>query len=92
MSGFWSDKPDTVEGMMLDTNAAEIDTEESPEIISYLPDLQGKDVLEIGSGIGYVQSKHFTEYQPLFRVVALQAKKGQASGVTDGQPPPGAGL
>lgn len=52
MTGFWSDKPDTVEGMMLDSNAAAIDSEEAPEILSYLPNLKEKNVLEIGSGIG----------------------------------------
>ena len=52
MASFWSDKPDTVEGMMLDSNATDIDAEEAPEILSYLPSLDEKRILEIGSGIG----------------------------------------
>ena len=33
---------------------SELTDEEVPEVISLLPDLQGKDVLELGAGPGYV--------------------------------------
>ncbi|XP_039257506.2 uncharacterized protein LOC120334118 [Styela clava] len=54
MTKFWkqhSQNGDVTE-MMLDTQAAEISDIEIDEIIKYLPDYEGKDVLELGAGIG----------------------------------------
>ncbi|KAK9067569.1 hypothetical protein SSX86_011680 [Deinandra increscens subsp. villosa] len=42
----------TVEAMMLDSMAADLDKEERPEVLSLLPDYEGKNVLELGAGIG----------------------------------------
>ena len=43
-----------LESMMLDTNADKINRFEYPEILQCLPDLDGKRVLELGAGIGFV--------------------------------------
>ncbi|XP_039812589.1 phosphoethanolamine N-methyltransferase 1-like [Panicum virgatum] len=42
----------TLEGMMLDSRAAELDKEERPEVLALLPSYEGKSVLELGAGIG----------------------------------------
>eukprot|EP00405_Crypthecodinium_cohnii_P016879 CAMPEP_0206458884 /NCGR_PEP_ID=MMETSP0324_2-20121206/23841_1 /ASSEMBLY_ACC=CAM_ASM_000836 /TAXON_ID=2866 /ORGANISM="Crypthecodinium cohnii, Strain Seligo" /LENGTH=882 /DNA_ID=CAMNT_0053930319 /DNA_START=59 /DNA_END=2704 /DNA_ORIENTATION=- len=42
----------TLENMMLDSNAGQMDRLERPEILSALPSLAGKRVLELGAGIG----------------------------------------
>ncbi|CAN6445805.1 unnamed protein product [Victoria cruziana] len=42
----------TVEAMMLDSKAADLDKEERPEVLSLLPDFKQKDILELGAGIG----------------------------------------
>ncbi|EPS65842.1 hypothetical protein M569_08933, partial [Genlisea aurea] len=42
----------TVEAMMLDSKASELDKEERPEVLSLLPSYEGKSVLELGAGIG----------------------------------------
>ncbi|CAL9068775.1 phosphoethanolamine N-methyltransferase-like [Musa acuminata AAA Group] len=42
----------TVEAMMLDSHASELDKEERPEVLSLLPPYKGKSVLELGAGIG----------------------------------------
>ncbi|KAL6609559.1 hypothetical protein ACP70R_039528 [Stipagrostis hirtigluma subsp. patula] len=42
----------TVEAMMLDSRAADLDKEERPEVLSLLPPYKGKSVLELGAGIG----------------------------------------
>ncbi|KAF6264581.1 S-adenosyl-L-methionine-dependent methyltransferase [Scenedesmus sp. NREL 46B-D3] len=42
----------TVEAMMLDSKAAEIDQLERPEVLATLGDVSGKRVLELGAGIG----------------------------------------
>lgn len=56
MTDFWQEhsQDGSLEEMMLDTNAAELTKHELPEILSYLPSWEGKDVLELGAGIGYV--------------------------------------
>lgn len=58
MTDFWEEhsQEGSLEEMMLDTNAAELTKHELPEILSYLPSWEGKDVLELGAGIGYVVS------------------------------------
>ena len=40
------------EEMMLDEEAELLGREEIPEILDMLPDYKGKDVLELGAGIG----------------------------------------
>ncbi|KAI3724285.1 hypothetical protein L2E82_36057 [Cichorium intybus] len=42
----------TVEAMMLDSMASDLDKEERPEVLSLLPSYEGKTVLELGAGIG----------------------------------------
>ncbi|XP_038981722.1 phosphoethanolamine N-methyltransferase 1-like [Phoenix dactylifera] len=42
----------TVEAMMLDSRASDLDKEERPEVLSLLPPYKGKSVLELGAGIG----------------------------------------
>ncbi|KAI7749138.1 hypothetical protein M8C21_024364, partial [Ambrosia artemisiifolia] len=42
----------TLEAMMLDSMASELDKQERPEILSLLPPYEGKNVLELGAGIG----------------------------------------
>lgn len=56
MSDFWvehSTQADLTE-MMLDSKADEISEVERDEILAAVPDFKGKDVLELGAGIGYV--------------------------------------
>ncbi|KAJ8533820.1 hypothetical protein K7X08_007144 [Anisodus acutangulus] len=43
--------------MMLDSNVADLDKEERPEVISLLPPYEGKTVLELGAGIGRFTGK-----------------------------------
>ena len=38
--------------MMLNENADDIDPVERPEVLSYLPPLEGMDIVELGAGIG----------------------------------------
>lgn len=49
---FWNSKSPYLECMLLNNDAASIDEAERPEILSYLPPFEGKDILELGSGIG----------------------------------------
>ncbi|XP_035680186.1 phosphoethanolamine N-methyltransferase 3-like isoform X2 [Branchiostoma floridae] len=54
MAEFWREQSHdgSLQEMMLDENADELDQEERPEILAMLPDLKGKRVLELGAGIG----------------------------------------
>lgn len=54
MEDFWKEHSQNAseEEMMLDTNADILGKEEIPEILSMLPNVKGKDVLELGAGIG----------------------------------------
>ncbi|XP_051901042.1 phosphoethanolamine methyltransferase isoform X2 [Pristis pectinata] len=54
MSAFWEEhsRGATIEEMMLDSSAEAITQQEKPEILSMLPDTDGKRVLELGAGIG----------------------------------------
>ncbi|KAK2421910.1 S-adenosyl-L-methionine-dependent methyltransferase superfamily protein [Trifolium repens] len=47
----------SVESMMLDSNASNLDKEERPEVLSLLPEFEGKSVLELGAGIGRFTSE-----------------------------------
>ncbi|KAI8467871.1 MAG: S-adenosyl-L-methionine-dependent methyltransferase, partial [Monoraphidium minutum] len=51
---YWKEhsKEPTVEAMMLDSKASEIDQLERPEVLSTLGCIKGKRVLELGAGIG----------------------------------------
>ncbi|XVF09466.1 hypothetical protein REPUB_Repub07fG0095300 [Reevesia pubescens] len=42
----------TVEAMMLDSKAADLDKEERPEVLSLLPPYERNSILELGAGIG----------------------------------------
>ena len=42
----------SLEEMMLDSRAKEIDPLDLPEVLSLLPDYADKDVIELGAGIG----------------------------------------
>jgi phosphoethanolamine N-methyltransferase len=53
-----------IQEMLLDSNAQEISENELPEILSHLPSIKAKKILELGAGIG-----RFT------RVLAQQAEK-----------------
>jgi phosphoethanolamine N-methyltransferase len=54
MSSYWAEhsKKQSIEEMMLDEDACKITQHEHPEVMSLLPDLKGKTVLELGAGIG----------------------------------------
>ncbi|KAK7271196.1 hypothetical protein RJT34_26892 [Clitoria ternatea] len=51
---YWIDQTAelSVESMMLDSNASHLDKEERPEVLSLLPEYEGKSVVELGAGIG----------------------------------------
>ncbi|XP_029917786.1 phosphoethanolamine methyltransferase isoform X2 [Myripristis murdjan] len=63
MTEFWKEhsKEATVEEMMLDSHAKELTKEELPEILSLLPCMAGKRVLELGAGIGRFTSHLLTK-------------------------------
>ena len=42
----------SVEEMMLDSKAEHLTQHEHPEVLGMLPSIEGKDVLELGAGIG----------------------------------------
>ena len=54
MTEFWEEhsRDASIEEMMLDTHAEELTKYELPEILSYLPDWDQKDIIELGAGIG----------------------------------------
>ena len=54
MTAYWEQYEPSLESMMLSADAAKLDLAEKDEILSYLPVIKGKTVLELGSGIGYV--------------------------------------
>ncbi len=49
---YWSKQQASIQGMMLNPDAEELHHYETKQIISCLPNLSGKTVLELGSGIG----------------------------------------
>ena len=54
MTEFWNKHSvaQSVEEMMCDTKAETLTTYEHPEILGMLPSIIGKDILELGAGIG----------------------------------------
>ncbi|MCF8108837.1 MAG: aminotransferase class I/II-fold pyridoxal phosphate-dependent enzyme [Desulfohalobiaceae bacterium] len=61
---FWEKEDCDIQGMMLNPEAGKIEARDRMEVLSYLPDLAGKRILEPAAGIGRFTT-HF----------ALQAKK-----------------
>ncbi|PIK59019.1 hypothetical protein BSL78_04046 [Apostichopus japonicus] len=63
MTKFWESHSHnaSIEEMMLDTNASLISQEELPEVMALLPELKGKNVLELGGGIGRFTSQIATQ-------------------------------
>lgn len=55
---FWEKQQPTVTCMLLNSQADQVSALEQEEIIRYLPDLKGGEILELGSGIGRYTS-HF---------------------------------
>ncbi|MDE2859982.1 MAG: methyltransferase domain-containing protein [Chloroflexota bacterium] len=55
---FWQEKPATVGGMLLQDDVPGLGQAERDEILAQLPPLEGKDILELGAGIGRYTS-HF---------------------------------
>jgi phosphoethanolamine N-methyltransferase len=64
---FWEKQQPTLETMMLRLDAQKIESQERMEILSYLPPLQGKKILELGAGIG----RFTTHFGRLGSVVAV---------------------
>ncbi len=54
MMSYWEQYEPSLESMMLSQDANHLDRMEKDEILSYLPPIKGRSVLELGSGIGYV--------------------------------------
>jgi 16S rRNA A1518/A1519 N6-dimethyltransferase RsmA/KsgA/DIM1 with predicted DNA glycosylase/AP lyase activity len=65
---FWKEQPANSESMYLRSNVFELEKEEQKELISYLPDLQGKRVLELASGIGRLTRYFSVRAQDLISV------------------------
>lgn len=55
----------SVEEMMLDSKAEHLTQHEHPEVLGMLPSIEGKDVLELGAGIGLVQISSVECEEPL---------------------------
>lgn len=52
MQQYWQQYEPSLESMMLSEDAKKLDEMERDEILSYVPDVKDKTVLELGSGIG----------------------------------------
>jgi hypothetical protein len=62
MRKFWeevSTQGSSIKQMVLCSDAEKLNQHEVSEVLSLLPDFAGKDVLELGAGIGFVFN-HFT--------------------------------
>lgn len=60
MKSYWQVYSPSLESMMLSNDAKYLAENEQNEVMSYLPPYQGKRVLELGAGIGYVRCKKIT--------------------------------
>jgi len=82
MASFWDShsKEASVEEMMLDSEAEFLGREEIPEVMSLLPELKGKDVLELGAGIGRFTGKLAEKAKSVIAVDFVQKfiKKNEA--------------
>lgn len=54
MVSYWEQYEPSIESMMLSQDAQKLDQLEKEEILSYLPPITGRNILELGSGIGFV--------------------------------------
>ena len=52
VSDFWQSLEPVIENMLLRDDAAELDALERPEVLGYLPPLEGLAMLDLGAGIG----------------------------------------
>lgn len=59
--GYWQKQQASIQGMMLNPDAEELHHYEKIQIISCLPNISGKSVLELGAGIGRYTS-HFASF------------------------------
>ncbi|MBS0647927.1 MAG: methyltransferase domain-containing protein [Verrucomicrobia bacterium] len=57
VSLYWKQQEPTLQSMYKKPNAEYLEKHEKAELLSYLPDLQGKKILDLGAGIG-----RFTRY------------------------------
>ncbi|KAM4585860.1 phosphoethanolamine methyltransferase isoform 1-T1 [Fundulus diaphanus] len=75
MTEFWKEhsKAATVEEMMLDSRAKELTEHELPEILTMLPPLEGRRVLELGAGIGRYTSHLLTKAAHVTAVDFMQS-------------------
>ncbi|XP_054890676.1 phosphoethanolamine methyltransferase isoform X1 [Poeciliopsis prolifica] len=85
MTEFWKEHSQaaTVEEMMLDSRAKELTENELPEILSMLPPLEGRRVLELGAGIGRFTSHLLTKAAHVTAVDFMQSfvdKNRQSNG------------
>ncbi|KAL3204492.1 hypothetical protein MRX96_011501 [Rhipicephalus microplus] len=89
MLRYWEHFDPSLESMMLDARAQLLNVEESAEILSHLPDISGKDVLELGAGIGRftgklaAQARHVTavDFIPAY-VESNRRRNGHLDNVT----------
>ena len=67
MTEFWEEhsRDASIEEMMLDSHAEELTKYELPEILSYLPDWNEKEIVELGAGIGYENTFYPTHNKSL---------------------------
>lgn len=56
---YWTSQEPTVHSMFRASNAAEFEGREKEEILGYLPALEGKNILDLASGIGRF-TRHFS--------------------------------
>lgn len=65
---YWSKQQASIQGMMLNPEAEELHHYETKQIISCLPNLSGKTVLELGSGIGRYTNYFASQAQEVITV------------------------
>lgn len=70
---FWEQQKATIQSMHLKSGAALCNQQEVEEIIGYLPDLRGKNVLDLASGIGRF-TRHFSKFSNHLTSVDLMQK------------------
>ncbi|GIX72834.1 phosphoethanolamine N-methyltransferase 3 [Caerostris extrusa] len=64
MHHYWQNFAPSLESMMLDKTASTIHIDEQEEILSLLPSLEHKRVLELGAGIGVKNRGLFESFLP----------------------------
>ena len=64
MREFWVEhsRANDLTEMMLDSEAETISPQEASEVLSILPNIAGKDILELGAGIGFVTLRTFSPF------------------------------